>query len=71
MEATLAVTPIRKVEVRFVRIPPEEAERRRRTLLELQVRSILNAHRAAQEEERDRGEHTETAKENTRCGSTS
>ena len=44
----MAVTSIREVHVRFVKLPPEEAERRRRTLLELQVRSILNAHRAAQ-----------------------
>ena|GEM_PF-5038995 len=49
----MAVTRIRKVLVRFVSIPPEEAERRRRTLLELQVRSILNAHRAAYGEAAD------------------
>ena len=31
----MAVTPIRKVQVRFVGVSPEEAERRRRTLLQL------------------------------------
>ena len=51
MEKAVAVTRIRKVQVRFVEVPPEEAERRRRTLLQLQVRSILNAHRAAERTE--------------------
>jgi len=61
MEATVAVTRIRKVQVRFVEVSPEEAQRRRRTLVELQVRSILNAHRAA---ERIEEEHT-TAPQST------
>ena len=45
----MAVTRIRTVRVRFVKPPPEEAERRRRTLLQLQVQSILKAHQAAEE----------------------
>ena len=49
----MAVTRIRKVQVRFVEVSPEEAERRRRTLIELQVRSILNAHRAAERTEEE------------------
>lgn len=61
----MAVTRIREVHVRFVKLPPEEAERRRRTLLQLQVRSILNAHRAAQDTPKDRPRETDSAKENT------
>ena len=39
----MAITPIRVVRVRYVPGDPTEADRRRRTLLELQVRSILKA----------------------------
>jgi len=46
----MAVTSIRKIRVRYVRVPPEEAERRRRALLELQARSILKASRAGLED---------------------
>ena len=61
----MAVTRIRKVHVRFVKLPPEEEERRRRNLLRLQVRSILNAHRAAQAPATGPDPETEGAKENT------
>jgi len=53
------------VHVRFVKLPPEEEERRRRNLLRLQVRSILNAHRAAQAPATGPDPETEGAKENT------
>jgi len=39
----MAITPIRVVRVRYVPGDPTEADHRRRTLLELQVRSILKA----------------------------
>jgi hypothetical protein len=39
----MAITPIRVLRIRYVPVDPIEAERRRRTLLELQVRSILKA----------------------------
>ena len=46
----MAITNIRKVRIRYVRVPPEDAERRRRALLDLQVRSILKASHAAHAE---------------------
>jgi hypothetical protein len=42
----MAITPIRVLRVRYVPVDPAEAERRRRRLLELQVRSILAAAQA-------------------------
>ena len=43
----MAVTRIRLIQVRYVAGDPADAERRRRTLLELQVQSILLAAQAA------------------------
>ena len=42
----MAITRISKVRVRYVQAAPEEAEQRRRALLELQAHSILKAARA-------------------------
>jgi len=42
----MAITPIRVLRIRYVPVDPAEAERRRRTLLELQVRGILRAAQA-------------------------
>ena len=42
----MAVTRVRKIRVRYVPAPPDEAERLRRLVLELQARSVLKAARA-------------------------
>lgn len=46
----MTITPIRVLRIRYVPVDPVEAERRRRTLLELQVRSILKAAQAEKAE---------------------
>jgi hypothetical protein len=43
----MAVTRIRLIQVRYVASDPADTERRRRTLLELQVQSILLAAQAS------------------------